>query len=297
MTRIHLDTDFAGDTDDACALALLLGWPDVEITGITTTIDPGGRRAGYLRYFLDLAGRSDIPIAAGAELSLSRDEPAGPEDKHWPENIAARPDPPGPAQELLRRSVESGATIVAIGPYTNLTTLPPGAPVVAMGGWIDPPAAGLPSWGADMDFNVQWDIRAARVLADTADLSLVTLPATLKSHIRKADLPVLRGFGPLGELLARQALLHGGQYEMPALGLAHSGLPDDLLNFQYDPVACAVALGWAGATVHTRRLRPTTVDGLLRFMPDPAGREMRVVTDIDGPAFSELWLDCVKSAG
>jgi hypothetical protein len=24
------------DTDDACALAMLLGWPDVELVGITT---------------------------------------------------------------------------------------------------------------------------------------------------------------------------------------------------------------------------------------------------------------------
>jgi inosine-uridine nucleoside N-ribohydrolase len=146
MTRIHLDTDFAGDTDDACALALLLGWPDIEITGITTTIDPGGERAGYLRYFLDLAGRSDIPIAAGAEFSQSRAESAGAEKAHWPADIAPRPDLPGTAADLIDRSVESGATIVAIGPYTNLTALPPGTPVVAMGGWIDPPAAGLPDW-------------------------------------------------------------------------------------------------------------------------------------------------------
>ena len=38
---IHLDTDLGGDPDDACALAMLLGWPDVELVGITTTADPG----------------------------------------------------------------------------------------------------------------------------------------------------------------------------------------------------------------------------------------------------------------
>lgn len=43
---VHVDTDFAGDTDDACAVAMLLGWPGVEVTGITTTADPDGRRAG-----------------------------------------------------------------------------------------------------------------------------------------------------------------------------------------------------------------------------------------------------------
>ena len=65
---LHLDTDFAGDTDDACALAMVLGWPDTEVVGITTTADPEGRRAGYLAHFLELAGRADIPVAAGAAV-------------------------------------------------------------------------------------------------------------------------------------------------------------------------------------------------------------------------------------
>jgi hypothetical protein len=33
----------------------------------------------------------------------------------------------------------------------------------------------------------------------------VTLPVTLKAHLRAADLPRLRACGPLGELLARRA--------------------------------------------------------------------------------------------
>jgi inosine-uridine nucleoside N-ribohydrolase len=37
--RIHLDTDIGGDLDDLCALALLLGWPDVELTGVTTVLE------------------------------------------------------------------------------------------------------------------------------------------------------------------------------------------------------------------------------------------------------------------
>lgn len=32
MTKIHLDTDIGGDMDDLCALAMLLKWPDLEIT-------------------------------------------------------------------------------------------------------------------------------------------------------------------------------------------------------------------------------------------------------------------------
>ena len=45
MTRIHIDTDFAGDPDDCCALVMALGWPGAEVVGITTVADPDGRRA------------------------------------------------------------------------------------------------------------------------------------------------------------------------------------------------------------------------------------------------------------
>ena len=67
---IHLDTDFAGDTDDAAALAMLLGWPDADVVGITTTADPDGSRAGYVQTMLALAGRDDIPVVAGAGAAL-----------------------------------------------------------------------------------------------------------------------------------------------------------------------------------------------------------------------------------
>jgi hypothetical protein len=42
----------------------------VEITGITTVTEENGRRAGYVRYVLELEGRGHIPIAAGADLEV-----------------------------------------------------------------------------------------------------------------------------------------------------------------------------------------------------------------------------------
>jgi purine nucleosidase len=83
---------------------------------------------------------------------------------------------------------------------------------------------------------------------------------------------------------------------MAELGRAHAGLPDDLLNFHYDPVACAVAAGWPGAAVDEMRLRPVVEDGVLRFQPEPAGRLTRVLVDLDGPGFSETWLSAVEAA-
>jgi purine nucleosidase len=304
--RIHLDTDLGGDTDDACALAMLLGWPDVEITGVTTVADPGGRRAAYVAHMLRLAGRDDIPLAAGAEVSATTLGRANPVDdeRHWPASVTPRPSPPGAALDLLERSLDTGATLVAIGPYTNLGLLEISRigslrrqPVVVMGGWVEPPAPGLPRWGPEMDFNVQWDTRAAEVVAATARLTMVTLPATLNAHLRRADLPRLWAAGPLGQLLARQSEAHAETYQMEKLGRDHSGLPDDLLNFQYDPVACAVALGWSGATVEDIRVRPMRMGDVLSFQPHPEGRSTRAVLDVDGAAFRETWLSAVEAAG
>ena len=75
--RVHLDTDFAGDTDDACALAYLLAREDLDMVGVTTVADADGRRAAHARYFLELAGRPDVPVAAGAAQSLTTGEQAG----------------------------------------------------------------------------------------------------------------------------------------------------------------------------------------------------------------------------
>jgi inosine-uridine nucleoside N-ribohydrolase len=305
ITLIHLDTDIGSDPDDGCALAMLLGWPGVEITGITTVADPGGVRAGLVHEILRLAGRTDIPVAAGAERPLSARQEAWPvvDEALWPAR-PARPAPPGAALDLMARSIDRGATVVGIGPYTNLAMLAAGragslaqAPVVLMGGWTGPPAAGLPPWGPARDANVQWDVRAAEaVTAEAADLTLVTLPATLQAHLRRADLARLHDSGRIGVLLADQSEAHAVATGKAALGPAHRALPDDLLNFHYDPVACAVAAGWDGVRTEDQRLRAVLDDGTLRFEPHPQGRPTRVVVDVDGAAFTAVWLAAVEAA-
>jgi purine nucleosidase len=304
--KIHVDTDIGGDRDDACALAMLLGWPDVEVVGVTTVLDPGGRRAGMAAELLRRAGRDDIAIAAGAQATMATLACPGPQSDdvlYWGHPITPRPALPGAAMDLLQRSIDDGATVAAIGSFTNLAMLEvcrPGtlaeAPVFAMGGWVQPPAEGLPDWGPEMDWNVQCDVRAAQILAQTARLTLVALPATLKAHLRAADLPRLRASGPLGELLARQAEAYGPGAGMPALGRAHPGLPDDLLNFHYDPVCCAVAVGWPGAVVETLHLDPVVRGDLLHFLPSAGGRQIDVVVDAEGEAFAEAFLAAVEAA-
>jgi purine nucleosidase len=304
---LHLDTDFAGDTDDAAALAMLLGWPSVELAAVTTVADPDGQRAGYVQSLLRLAGRNDVPVAAGAGRSLTTDREMGTLPDHatyWADlEMTPAPGRSGDAIDLLAHSVELGATLLAIGPYTNLASLHTetgaltAAPVVVMGGWIEPPARGLPPWGPEMDWNVQCDTAAALTVFEAAQqLTLVTLAGTLKAHLRASDLPRLQSSGPIGALLARQGQAHAADHRMADLGRQYPGLPDDLLNFHYDPLAGAVALGWTGATVESYRLVPQLDDGHLRFHPDDRGKPTLAMTDVDGEAFSDRWLTAIEHA-
>lgn len=307
--RVHLDTDLGTTMDDLAALVMLLGSPEVDVTGITTCIDPGGRRAGYVRYALALAGRDDIPVAAGAEVSMTTLTVSGEfpdEARHWPEPVTPAPSAAGSASRLLSDSIEAGATIVVTGPYTNLALLAverPGvlarAEVVVMGGWFDPPAEGLPAWGPARDWNVQCDTSAATsVVASAGDITLVPLSVTLGAHLRARHLERLRGAGPLGGLLARQAEQQATERSTAALARSHAGLPDDLLAFHHDPLTCAAALGWPGVTLEQRRLVAIRDEGsdVLRFADSADGRLASVARDVDADAFSDLWLASVEAA-
>jgi len=232
--QLHVDTDFAGDPDDACALALLLGWPGVEVVAITTNLDDGGTRAGCARYMLQVAGRPTIPVVAGAECSLTTGQRFAStfgDARCWPASVVPAPAPPGHAIARLQLSIDAGATIVAIGAFTNLALLEQARPgslraarVVAMAGWLELPPPDMPHWGAEMDFNAQCDTRATQIVAGAAgDLTLVPLPAAMYAQLRARDLPRLRAAGEVGELLARQSEVHAHDGDMAALARAAPG--------------------------------------------------------------------------
>lgn len=298
MHKIHLDTDLGGDIDDLCALALLLRWPGgVDLTGVTVVGDTNGRRTGYTRYALKLSGREDVPVAAGAdtasgyypyELGL----PA--EERYWPEPVPASPNPPEEAVRLLETSIRQGATIVAIGPYTNLYLLEQAHPDILaeaklflMGGYLYPPRPSFPQWGNEMDFNIQVDVKSARTVLERSNPTLIPLSVTVETALRRA--------GALGQLIARQAEVFTQDEQMERrFGETCPGLPRDMINFQHDPLACAVALGWdEGVEIEELRVAVEEKDGLLVERSDPAGRPMRVVTKVDGPRFNLLWLDVI----
>lgn len=305
--RVHLDTDIGTTMDDLAALVMLLGSPDVEVTAITTCIDPGGRRAGYVHQVLRSAGRDDIPVAAGAEVSMTTAVTPGeiPDDeRRWPELVPPAPGPAGAASRLLADSIEAGATIVAIGPLTNLALLAVERPdviarahAVMMGGWFHPAPEGLPPWGPARDWNVQCDTTAARLVIDHAGtLTMVPLSLTIRAFLCCRHLKRLRAAGPLGRLLASQAEHQAAERSTGELARSSAGLPADLLAFHHDPLTCAAALGWPGVTIADRRLAPVYDGDLLLVVDSDQGRAVRVAVDVDAHAFGEMWLSTVEVA-
>lgn len=307
MTKIHLDTDLGGDIDDICALAMLLRWPEVDLTGITTVGDDHGRRAGYVRYALGLKGRNGIPVAAGAEISQGfyrYELGLPPEERYWPEPILPSPNTVEEAISLLRKSIEQGATIVGIGPYTNLYLLDiqyPGilmqAKLFLMGGFVYPPRLGFPNWGNDMDFNIQVDVKSAKHVIENSSPTLIPISVTVETALRRAYLDDLRMAGALGQLIARQAEAFAvDEKHDTRFGETCEGLPRDIINFQHDPLACAIALGWdEGVEIKELPLILEEKDGWLTERIQPSGKPVRVVTKVDGARFSQFWDDAIAN--
>jgi purine nucleosidase len=306
-TRVHLDTDLGGDIDDLCALAMLLGMPEVDVVGVTTVGDQDGRRAGYVRRVLQIAGREAIPVAAGADVTTGayRTELGLPlESDYWPEPVAPFPTPLESALELLEESIESGARVIAIGPWTNLSLVEErrpgileGADLYLMGGYVHGPRPGFPQFTSEDDFNVQIDVwSAARVLA-SARPTLVPLDVTAETSLRRAYLDMLSAAGPVARLIAHQAEVFARDEDTETrYGKTCPELPDDTINFQHDPLAAAIAVGWREEIeIDEMPLRWEIDDGWLRMWPDAEGTPLRVVTRVDGPAFNEAWLRWVTS--
>jgi purine nucleosidase/pyrimidine-specific ribonucleoside hydrolase len=213
-TPILLDCD--PGHDDAIALLLALGSDELDLRGVTTvagnqTLEK--TTANAIRV-LELAGRAEIPVAAGAGRPLVR-EPRVAADVHGetgldgPDLRPPQADPsPQHAVDFLAERIE-GATLVATGPLTNVALLlaryPEAKPerIVLMGGAI---AEGNVTPAAE--FNIWADPEAAqRVFTSGLDITMVGLDVTHKALVNPDQ---LRGSGRIGEVVAELLEFYGG---------------------------------------------------------------------------------------
>jgi len=71
--KIILDTDIGDDIDDALALGLILGCPELELVGVTTVFANVVARARQARTVLKVAGEkfASIPVSVGCGGSMA----------------------------------------------------------------------------------------------------------------------------------------------------------------------------------------------------------------------------------
>ena len=324
---IILDTDPGigtpgSDVDDGLAIALGLLHPACDLVGLTIVAGNVAHEEGLpnaLR-LLEIAGRPDVPVVAGATRPLLRDAShiRGLMDARRRQAVArfwvAPPyDPPsirpaaGRAAEFIADTIRArpgDVTLVAIGPCTNVATailLDPAvaacvAEIVVMGGAVRVPGLVTPA----VEFNVGYDPESlAVVLASGAPVTLVPLDVTTRTHLTPGDLErIAAGGTPLHDFLAANS--------RPWLRFAMEvrNLPGFWLH---DPLALAYALDPA-----VLRLTPMHIavdlDGELtaghllgyaegaRFLrPAPAPANTRVALDLDERRFMEGFLGTLTS--
>jgi hypothetical protein len=125
---------------------------------------------------------------------------------------------------------------------------------------------------------------------------VVPVPAGLRVALRRRHLSRLRAAGALGRLVADQAEAHAADNHRSDLPLAFPALPEDLLNFQYDPLACAVGAGWDGAEILDVPVQLSWEGSMLRMRERGGAPALRTVTGVDAPRFEATWLETVVRA-
>jgi inosine-uridine nucleoside N-ribohydrolase len=226
--------------DDAIAILLALASPELELRGVTTvsgnqTLEK--TTANALRV-LEFAGRGDMPVAAGADRPLVREQYVA-EFVHGESGLDGPDLPPPHGTPVAQHAVDflaervAGTTLVAVGPLTNVGLLlarhPDARPerIVIMGGAI---AEGNVTPAAE--FNIWADPEAAhRVFTSGIDLTMIGLDVTHKAVMTRAHAEQLRESGRVGTMVAelfdffsRFHLRHYGSEDSPihdAVAVAH----------------------------------------------------------------------------
>jgi inosine-uridine nucleoside N-ribohydrolase len=301
-TPILLDCD--PGHDDAIALLLALGSPEVDLRGVTTvagnqTLEK--TTANALRV-LELAGRRDIPVAEGSPKPLVRElhvaaNVHGETGLDGPDLPPPRGEPSGRhAVDFLAERIE-GATLVATGPLTNVALLlaryPAARPerIVLMGGAI---AEGNVTPAAE--FNIWADPEAAaRVFESGLDVTMVGLDVTHRALVTGAHAERIRAAGRIGSVVA-ELLDFYGVFHREVYGFDGSPVHDAVaVAHAIDPTLLELRRVNVRVDLESELCRGRTVADVWRR----TGLEpnANVAVGIDSERFLALLLDRLSSLG
>jgi inosine-uridine nucleoside N-ribohydrolase len=307
VTKIILDCD--PGHDDAIALMLALGSPEVELLGVTTVAGNqtlAKTTANAIRV-LEHLGREAIPVAAGADRPLVREGPVA--ARAHGESWLDGPELPLPAREPenahaidwmagVLAAEPRPVTLVPTGPLTNVALLLARYPqlarrldrIVLMGG-----AIGEGNMTPAAEFNIWADPEAARrVFSGGVDLTMVGLDVTQRALLTDAHAGRLRATGRAGRLVAdlydfyvlhRERHGRSGAPVHDALAVAHVIDPSLLQT-----LCCGVMVD-TGPELSRGR---TYVD---RFGSAGWRANCHVAVDVDAERFLELLIERITRLG
>ena len=311
MAPIPIILDCDPGHDDALAIVLALARPELRLLAITTVAGNAGleRTTRNALRVLTLLGRTDVPVAAGAERPIVR-EPWVPVAFHGDSGLdgADLPEPavgtvPVGALELassLLRAADEPVTLVATGPLTNVALLLRAAPglrdriasISLMGGSL-----GEGNTTAAAEFNIWADPEAAAIVFEAGiPIAMAGLDVTHQALVLPADIARLEGLGTragrvFADLMRFFAIHHRDRY-----------------GWDGPPIHDAVAVAWLAepglvrsselridvetAGVHTRGRTVADREGLTGRPPNAT-----VGLEIDRERLIDLVVDAVGRFG
>jgi len=309
MKHVLIDTD--PGVDDALALLLAFGSPELKIEGVTTVVGNVSLELANLNSLklLKLLGAVDVPVASGAAEPLVREAVDG-IGIHGKTGLgeAVLPEPTlklngrSAVQLIIEKAEELGdrLTIIPIGPLTNIASAIQAKPgivdevegLVIMGGAFNLTPYGHGNMNALAEYNIWHDPEAAKIVFDSGiPVKAVGLDVTTNPLNRLTP-----------ELFA----------EIESLDTARARLVADLCRdfirrmnglSLHDPLAVAVAMD--PSLVETKRFKVEveTVGALTRGMTvvdrrryhriPEASRNVDVCVSVDNERFLSLFMDRV----
>jgi purine nucleosidase len=303
-TPIVLDTDIGTDVDDAVALALALASPEIDVRAVTVVSGDVRLRGCIAKKLLTLAGRDNVPVAAGVRDPVLRQRSflwLGHEGR-------AIVDPSEPmalagshAVDLLIDTVQRERPhVVAIGPLSNLAVAFMKEPdvmaaiphVTLMGGTL--------RLGADPDvppveYNLGSDPEAALVVLSAGiPTTVVPLDVTWKTFFTPVELECLRSSSaPLVQTLCDAMEIWWGVHREFFAGQRTYGA--DVVAFLHDPLTLAAVFNRSFLNFERRCLRAEVADGQFRLRPEAGAPEFEIAVAVDRVRFVDFLIDRLLS--
>ncbi|MFT4158484.1 nucleoside hydrolase [Shinella sp.] len=300
--KIIIDTD--PGQDDAAAIMLALGSPELEILGITTVAGnvPLSRTATNARIILEFCSRPDVRVFAGADRPIARPLVTaehvhgktgldGP-DLHEPKMQLEMQHAVDFIVETLKREPAGTVTLCTLGPLTNIALALEKAPEIAgrvrelvmMGGGFFEGGNITPA----AEFNVYVDPEAAAaVFRSGIPTVMMPLDVTHKVLTLKSRVETLRAIGNRPALVLVQMLEFFERFDIEKYGSDGGPL--------HDPTVIAYLLkpelfGGRDCNVEVETASPLTVGMTVVDWWQVTDRKhnARVMKDVDADGFFAL---------